>query len=337
MINCHIHTFIVLDNPEDFLPFKLIKWLARRKNNFGKWLAVHLTWGNTRILVKRYIRFIDIGKLENQRLILEECKKSYPAGTMFAVLPMDMAFMAAGEVPRPYKEQILELADLADIDKTIIPFVHIDPRRAEYIDIFNMAMQRGFKGLKIYPPLGYFPYDLKLDEIYKYCQENNIPVIAHCTPGNPVHWRGSKKDLFKMLEPCKFPIIGKSKAELCANFTDPRGWEIVMNKFPKLKVCCAHYGSGREWDDILKDLMRRYENFYVDCSFTMYNPEFWPAMKVLLRTDEEINGSILFGSDYYMVAVECEEKQFSINMRADFGEDLWDQITVRNPARFLNG
>jgi hypothetical protein len=37
-----------------------------------------------------------------------------------------------------------------------------------------------------------------------------------------------------------------------------------------------------------------------------------------------------------MNVIEGKEKQFSINLRAYLGEELWNQISVINPERFLS-
>ncbi len=49
-----------------------------------------------------------------------------------------------------------------------------------------------FSGIKIYPALGYYPFDEKLLPLWKYAADNNIPVLTHCIRGT-IYYRGSKK------------------------------------------------------------------------------------------------------------------------------------------------
>ena len=57
-----------------------------------------------------------------------------------------------------------------------------------------------FAGIKIYPPLGYKPFDKRfgkkddkgecngnrIEAFYKLCNKNKVPILAHCSPGGVV-------------------------------------------------------------------------------------------------------------------------------------------------------
>lgn len=343
LYNCHIHTFTEKDIPDKFLPLRLVRFIARQEGY--EWLAFILHNANPfneRDALDRYLSFVNTGRLGGQRFVFEECSKQYPEGSKFIVLPMDMAYMGAGSVPRDYSEQLIELKRLRDYYKenstdTIIPFIHIDPRRPEYYELFIQAIEQWkFKGVKLYPPLGVFPYDKRLLPVYEYCQRNNIPILAHCTDGNPVHWKGSHKELAKLLEGSFLKIDWTKKdKELCSYFTHPSGYKYVMDQFPELKICLAHFGRESEWDQVILEMMDKYENLFIDCSYTMADSERWPMMKVRLATNPQLLQRLLFGSDFYMSKIECTEKQFCINFRAFLGEELWHQITEVNPAYYL--
>jgi hypothetical protein len=88
---------------------------------------------------------------------------------------------------------------------------------------------------------------------------------------------------------------GKTKKELCANFTYPLTWEYLLNDFKDLRVCLAHFCSSCAWeryidypDDpdnwfvLIKDMMEKYENLYADVSFTLHEEEYFSLLKVLL-------------------------------------------------------
>jgi predicted TIM-barrel fold metal-dependent hydrolase len=116
------------------------------------------------------------------------------------------------------------------------------------IDIVQDAvLNRGHVGVKIYPPMGFLPYgnaglgptywgddtpvrkelrgptlgaelDAALDVLYAWCLDNDVPVMAHTSPGN---------------------------AAACKYLTDimpPRGWQAVVQRYPGLRVNFAHFG-----------------------------------------------------------------------------------------------
>lgn len=349
--NCHIHTFREVDIPEKILPFALVKLL---KTKVGLALIGKLLKGiipfTSEEAIERYVRFIEIGRLGSQEKIFLECAKYYPKDTGFIILSMDMAFMGAGKVPRPYLLQLQELADLKQKYPRVVPFIHIDPRRNNYLELLKTSVEEwGFGGVKLYPPLGYFPYDEDMFPVYEYCEEKNIPVLTHCSPYNPVYFKGSKKELHKLLSKSKESIVltGKKRKELTLLFTHPKNYLHVIEKFNKLRICFAHYGSEYYWNKFLHNpdeeenwltiinrLMQEHENFYTDFSFTLNNTKFFPLLKVLLA-DPEIRPKVLFGSDYYMVQTKTDERRFGLELRAYLGEELFKVIAEENPKKFL--
>lgn len=350
--NSHIHTFRDVDIPRKFLPLGLVRLLA---SNWGANIFTTLLNNanpfSEKDLLDRYVKFIKIGKLESQQKIFEECAKFYPESTRFAILPMDMAFMGAGKIPRSYTDQLDELTKIKKLyPKKILPFIHIDPRRPNSFETFKKYVeQHDFHGLKLYPPLGIFPYDERLYPIYEYCQRQKLPVIAHCSPKNPVHYKGSKTEILELLKKSKIPvdIKKKSKKELCSNFTHPNNYKYVMKDFPELKICAAHFGSGDQWNEylekpgnsdnwfsIIREMLEEYPNFYTDISFTMNDKSYFSLLKVLM-SDDKINSKILFGSDYYMVETESDERRFGLDLRAFLGEQNFRKIAHTNSEIFL--
>jgi len=349
--NSHIHTFRDIDVPRKFLPLGLVRLLATKPGFYlTAKLLNNLNPFSDKDLFDRYIKFVRTGKLGSQQKIFENCKKYYPEDTNFVILPMDMAFMGAGKVPRPYKNQLAELANLKNIYPQIIPFIHVDPRRKGILDLLKESVEKwDFKGVKLYPPLGYFPYDKDLYPVYDYCQKNNIPIIAHCSPYNAVHYKGSKNDLLKLLTKSRTHIStkGKNKKELCSNFAHPENYKYVLRDFNKLKISLAHFGSEYYWDKyldnpsdvanwfvIVRKMIEEYENLYTDLSFTLNNEDFFSLLKVLL-SNAKIKHKILFGSDYYMTQTKTDERRFGIDLRAFIGEENFNTIAYENPIAFL--
>lgn len=350
--NCHSHIFRLVDVPKKFLPFGLVRMARSRVGS--KILSGFLRYLNPfrkNDALDRLAKFMATGNMKSQREILDSMRQHYPKGSRFVVLTMDMNYMGAGKTKRPYSEQIGELSGIkATLKDTVIPFIHIDPRREGYYDVFRAAVDElGFEGVKIYPPLGYYPYDTNLQKVYSYCEKKGIPILTHCSSSGPVYYKGRKKKLRELLKRSIHikPRLKGSKKELCSQFTDPRNWEPVLKAYPKLKVCLAHFGGDGEWEEhfkwpkkednwyrMIRNLIAKYPSLYTDVSFVMFNKKFWPILKVILE-DKRFDRKVLFGSDYYMVQTETREKQFSMELRAYLGEDLYKRIAEINPKSYL--
>lgn len=352
MYNCHIHTFKEQDIPRRYLPLGLVRILASAPGfhviGFFLNLLNPLTSNDQ---FRRYRKIVEIGRYKSQKDIFEECQKFYPTDSRFVVASMDMNYMDAGRVPRAYKEQLKELAELKKtFPETVLPFVHIDPRRPGIMDILRTCVEDwGFSGIKLYPSVGYFPYDARLNPVYEYAENNHLPVIAHCSPYNPTHNKGWPWEIKALLAGSKIPLDMDtcSRKRLCSNFANPLNYKFVMEDFKNLKICLAHWGSEyfwtryldhpedkSNWMIIIKEMMEAHKNLYTDISYTLNNQEFFPLLKVLL-SDTNIQNQVLFGSDYYMVEYEATERRFSIDLRGYLGEDLFKTIAVDNPQHFL--
>ncbi len=349
--NCHIHTFTDEDVPDKYLPLAIVKALKTRVGSAAltRFLRFAIPF-STQDMFERYAQFIQIGKLRDQQRIFHECSKYYPHDTRFFVLAIDMEFMGAGKTRREYKEQLEELGNLALKDNRVLPFMMVDPRRPNVLSLLQeMVEVFGFRGIKLYPTMGYFPYDPLLDPIYSYCTQKNISVMAHCGPFNPTYFKGKKSELLKLLEPSLEPIEtkGKTKQELCTNFTHPGNYHEVFRKFPELKICLAHFGSSYYWEryihnpedpdnwfSIIKDMLPVYKGLYTDVSFTMNHWKYFSLLKVLL-SDLQIKEKVLFGSDFYMVKTRADERRFGLDLRAFLGEENFDFIARKNPENYL--
>lgn len=351
--NCHIHTFKECDIPRKFLPLGLVRLLASKAGSrFVGRILNNINPFSDNDIFDKYVKFLNISKMNSQQEIFEECIRFYPSDSRFIILAMDMAEMKAGKVPRPYQQQLDELAELKKAyPNKAIPFMHVDPRRKGVMDLLkNNVEEKGFMGVKLYPPLGYYPYDpLLMNEVYPYCEEKNIPILVHGSPYNSTRNRGSKKEICKLLgkSPKDPELKGKKKKDLTAYFTHPHNYRTVFEKFKKLRICIAHFGSEYYWNEyienpgnpdnwfvIIKQMLAEHENFYSDISFTLNKKEYFPLLKVLM-TDKSIKNKILFGSDFYMVESKSDERRFGLDLRAYLGEEDFHTIAETNPVNYL--
>lgn len=178
------------------------------------WKFMKLLPGKKTIeLLKRYILIGRYSRYQGQAGIFSKLSGQYPTGTGFVILPMDMRFMGAGKPPKDIDSQMAELATLKENHPaTVFPFVFADPRRMQDKTYFDYTVDTAdgavtlvdgclmkellvdlqFSGIKIYPALGYFPFDETLLPLYKYAVQNNLPITTHCIRGT-IFYRGPKK------------------------------------------------------------------------------------------------------------------------------------------------
>jgi len=265
-------------------------------------------------LIKRYLLIGQVSKLKYQHNIFSTLATQYPEGSKFIVLPMDMEYMGAGNVPVSYYTQMADLARIksSKIFKDIIlPFVFVDPRRIQcdpqYFDMkvhgpdsftvdhkcFVKKYIEGhqFSGFKIYPALGYYPFEAPLLKLWKYAVDNDIPITTHCIRGT-IFYRGSKikewdtHPIFEQVyESNRYEslLLPETKnKDFCNNFTHPLNYLVLLEEkllrklvgksdadikllygytndstpllhnLSKLKICFAHFGGDDEWTKYLE-------------------------------------------------------------------------------------
>ncbi|CAB5125328.1 hypothetical protein D3OALGA1CA_2859 [Olavius algarvensis associated proteobacterium Delta 3] len=338
--NCHIHTFTADHVPSGYLPFGLVALLKYKL--IRKIVFFILRVANPfedRDQLHRYANILQTSYGQRQEKIFKQVRAYYPLDTKFVVLPMDFAFMSAGAIETDIYQQHDELASLRDNNSgQVIPFVAVDPRREEVLEMLkDLVENKNYRGIKIYPPLGYPPDHRVLYDVYKYAQRKHLPIMAHCSRGG-----------------ARSRAISRQTAYA---YTDPDRYKGLMKTFPNLRFCMAHFGGDAEWENYLEnpraeattgkeknwvskimDMMRsgEYPHLYADISYTIFRFEKKVKVLKVLLSDERIRSQVLFGSDFYMVEIEkLHEKRLSIYLRAELGEELFWQIAEENPKRYL--
>ena len=127
---------------------------------------------------------------------------------------------------------------------TTMPFVGFNPRSdlvrdgASFDRVVDAISNRGFIGVKLYPPMGYLAYgngcqdrhsacptmkdareiDARLFRLYEWCSDHNVPIMSHTS-----HSFGST-----------------DAHDDCAS---PVGWQRALERFPGLRVQAGHFGG----------------------------------------------------------------------------------------------
>lgn len=348
--NCHVHCFTLDHVPDGFVSLFGLPMLGLVRQD---WIRVPLMWVLRRALpferrdkLERAARFAEISAHHRgQTGVLNAVRRYYPEGTRFVVLPMDLAHMGAGTPRKDLRDQHDELARIAASDRfrgTVLPFAHVHPDRPEAVEELKRCVEtHGFHGVKLYPPLGFPPDHPRLmEEVYPYCVEKGLPVISHCSRGGVRH-----KDM---------------PEHRTRRFAHPHAFRPVLDAFPELRVCLAHFGGTDDWRDYLEkgmepgdakareanyltallDMMKSgdYPNLYTDISYTIfYFDDHFPALRVFLE-DAHVRARVLFGSDFYMAEMErFPERSLSIRLRYALGGALYRQLAQTNAERWLTG
>lgn len=343
--NCHTHTFTSRHVPRDY-PHPVLRLFKKRSGLVLILAFLFRLAGQAEFAAKlrRLHRFQREGAQGRQAEILEGMMRHYPGGTRFVVLPMDMSQMDHGPLEADLRAQHDELAAMAADPKyrgLVIPFATIHPDApGAMAEVRRCVEQLGFRGIKIYPRLGFAPdHPLLMEELYPYAVACNLPVMTHCSRGGVARRRLDQT--------------------LGDRYCEPNAYLEVLHRFPQLRLCLAHFGGNRDWTDYVENgldpdpgnrMARRnwqvmirdmigsglYPNLYTDISYTLFQFEdFVPFLRMFLE-DKALARRVLFGSDHYMTRQEAlSERAVCFRLRVALGEDLFRQIAETNPAVWL--
>lgn len=347
--NCHVHLFHADHVPANYpylalRPFKNMPWLIK-----GLELGMNLI-GQHPIAEKlsRLYRFQQETQAGSQRAILDNVRQHYPSDTRFVVLPMELSAFGYGAPKVSLAAQHDELAKLArdpDVGAAVIPFATLDPRADPQATEARRAIdQLRFRGIKIYPRLGFAPDDPRLmKHLYPEMEERGLPLMTHCSRGG---------------------VQGRELSDHRADrYTEPDAYIPIMKAHPNLRICLAHFGGQRDWaayvnpdrrspfaDEYRNNWQVRiremicsgdYPGLWTDISYTLFHFEdYVPFLRLFLLGDEpeheRLRSRVLFGSDFYMTRQEkLSEKAVCFRLRNALGEEVFRQIAEENPARWL--
>lgn len=347
--NCHVHSFTHRHVPMLYphwavWPFKKVPGLVR--------LVAFLCRPFFPVVAEtldRLHRFQEEAGAETQGELLEKVRRHYPSNTRFVVLPMDMEGIGHGPVRAGLAAQHDELAALAareDLKGLVLPFATFNPARGQagVDEVKRMVEGHGFRGLKIYPRLGFPPdHDLLMTQLYPFLQERGLPVMTHCSRGG---------------------VQGRGVVTAAGDrYTAPQAYVPVMEGFPRLRICLAHFGGAadwrayveegmppgdaearrRNWQVAIRDMIGsgKYPGLWTDISYTLFHfDDNLPFLKLFLEGTgdkaERLRRRVLFGSDYYMTRQErLSERAVCFRLRNALGEDLFWRIAQVNPEVWL--
>jgi len=357
-IDIHTHVFTKDDVPNKYLGIRL-PFTGRFLGKVGNILH-NLNRKTDDDKMSRLAYFVKIINRRTSEDIYKLLEKYYESNSLFGVLMMDMREGIGGKLIRNLEAQMDVIKTLRNAyPAKILPYMAIDPRRTNALELFNKAFSRHesyqFFGLKVYPSLGYLPSHPTLMQIFEICQEKKIPVLSHCS-GATVH---SSDHWIKNIEGVKFKPDGSEytkrvnkfflgKKAYASFFNTPRNWEPVLRKFPDLRLNLAHFGGDVEWESFLEgksntwvariiDFLYRYPQVYTDFAYTLTDHRFAFRLKQMMEDNHLIAERTLFGSDYYMLVREGHYRNLLASFRSIMGDKLMTKLATENPLRHLFG
>jgi len=224
------------------------------------------------------------------------------------------------------------------------PFVGFDPRREVLsqrrgdplgaFDVIRLAVERyGFVGVKLYPPMGFRPLnnaskpngppgqdgtavDEVLREFYAWCLAEDVPVTAHCNISN------GARDAYD-------------------SFSDPDDWSTVLSEFPGLHLNLGHFGGMRNpalgtWPRKIAALAGEGaeapgRSLFADVGNHRTDKDEFPAYMAELETlfsadtTKAMANRLMYGSDWYMLAILPNLKDFMSDYREAYSSQFEDQ------------
>jgi predicted TIM-barrel fold metal-dependent hydrolase len=298
--------------------------------------------------LRRYKRLPQYLRLMNRDIseVAEDMIREMKDADIQLTIPLMMDLKAAsfGEMAEtPYAVQVTWLSEIAlKYPGRIMPFIMFDPRREGAAELVKHALDKlGFLGIKMYPPLGYHPdpesiinnpdANAQLEEVYQHCNEQQVPITAHCS------WGGAYGSAI-MRHKESFPL-----------FTSPNQWKRVVEKYPGLRLSFGHFGGHwlepeRSWLGEAIQLMEDHTNVFADVSYHHEGLEGHTsrAYAAILRDEvmanEKIRERVMFGTDWPMGRHTWTMKEYCnlyLYKYGDLDEPDIEALVHDNAMRFL--
>ncbi len=201
---------------------------------------------------------------------LEDYQNSAPAGTRAAV------FGGKAKLSGMWVDDEYVASYVARDPEHLVGFLSIDPTQEGWEDEMRHGHEElGLRGVKLLPMYaGFGVDDPRLEPLWKYCDEHNLPVLLHTG------------------------TTFVRQAPLAC--TLPRLIEPVATRYPEIRFILAHLSHPYEGECVAT--IRKHPNVYADISALHYRP--WQLYNSLMLVQEYgVWNKLLFGSDYPFTTV----------------------------------
>jgi uncharacterized protein len=274
VINCHTHVFNNEYVPRNFARAFVPAFLANMLDPllFNPTSEKILASILSRLGQRRLAAMLGTGSQRSQVDVFDILKSRYPEGTRFVFLPMNMDYTGMGDPDLHVKAQVDFLVDrfYTDLGTNVFVFIPVDPRAGDPDTLLQFVkdyINLKCSGIKIYPPLGFYPNDPRLRPVYRFAEANGIPITTHANKDGGFFYFPDKPDMAVLTPPLGVPgefnanepdsptkrfqrsIDFHSKFNANSfrnNFMHPVNYYDVLKEFPKLKINFAHFGGAED-------------------------------------------------------------------------------------------
>lgn len=285
-----------------------------------------------------YYRFELVPDNNPRKLQLQEINKPFEEikqEKLFEIYP----FMGLNTQNYPLEKLKGTATKIGLLEKYFSNFKHSDTatvrqkRLYDKMGVFNGKMYENdesiykdiFAGIKVYPQLGFDPYPedeaelAKVEFLYNYCIQKRIPIMSHCSDG------GFKVGNFD-------------------NYTNPQTkWKQVIEKFPKLTLCFAHFGSQqtgkKDWRKAIIELAK-YDNVFTDISCNNSTKNYYKELNKTINNANHLKDKIMYGSDFSINMFASKVSSYNSYLKTFIDAvplDTKIELAVHNPENFLFG
>lgn len=237
---------------------------------------------------------------------VQEVADYYRQRSMAAVVFCVDCETRTGEVPVP-NDEVLEIA--AANDDVLIPFVSVDPHRANAASEARRLVAKGARGFKFHPNLqGFFPNDRLAYPLYEAIQEARLPAMFHT--GHSGMGSG-------------MPGGGGIRLK----YSNPMFVDDVAVDFPDMPIVLAH--PSFPWQEEAISVAMHKPQVYIDLSG--WSPKLFPPVLVQYANGP-LRTKVLFGSDYPVLTPDRWLAEFA---QLPIREEVRPLVLKQNAARLL--
>jgi uncharacterized protein len=298
IIDIHSHLAYSPIYPEKFLSDMFTRLKESEKSKVIKMLPIFLKDNDGSVFLKQ----MDLAGIDKTVLLIID------GGIAFREAKLD--------IDEIYKVHYNILKNFPD---RFIVFAGIDPRRENKgFFLFRKGIEEyNFRGLKLYPPMGFSMECNELLPYYEYCEYYKLPVLIH---------------------------TGPSQGNLINDYANPLFIKPIAEKYQKIIFIMAHAGYSLN-DDLVK-LIENTNNVYIDVagSQSKYQKVDEKMVKDLsiLFNNEKINTKVLFGTDWplyiflHSVLKQVEQIKELASASQAWEKNALDNILFKNARTVLN-
>jgi predicted TIM-barrel fold metal-dependent hydrolase len=212
----------------------------------------------------------------------------------------------SGRPPIP-NEEILDAARASP--DVIVPFVSVDPARADAVERVQALAEAGARGFKFHPNLqAFFPNDERVYPLYEAIQAAGVPALFHS--GHSGIGTG---------------LPGGGGLHL--KYSNPMCLDDVAADFPELQIVLAH--PSFPWQDEAISICLHKSNVWIDLSG--WSPRYFPP-QLVQYANTQLRTKVLFGSDFPLITPDRWLADFE---QAPFRDEVRPLVLKENAARLL--